>query len=106
MAVNLNPSKSNINRVAASLTESNTSFFSVSPNPTSGAFTLVNQKFVQGNTYPLDIYNASGTGVAQMTLSSQQSSVSFSGPGGTYYVNLNTQDGLAVRKITLQGANG
>ena len=105
MATNLNPSKSNIDRVAASLTESNTSFFSVSPNPTSGTFTLNNSKFIAGNTYPLDIYNSAGSRVLQITLSAQQTSVSFSGANGDYFVNLNTQDGLAVRKISKQGAS-
>lgn len=102
MAVNLNPSKSNVNRVSASLTEANTSFFTTSPNPTTGQFTLTNAKFIAGSTYPLDIYDASGTNVFQKTLSAQQEAINFVAPAGGYFVNLNTQDGLAVRKITKQ----
>ena len=105
MTSNLNLSKSNIDRDAPSLSEMNTGFFSVSPNPTSGTFTLSNSKFIAGNTYPLDVYNAAGARVLQMTLNSQQQSVTLGAAPGAYFVNLNTQDGLAVRKITLQGAS-
>lgn len=104
MTSNLNLSKSNINRVAATLSETNTSFISVSPNPASGQFTLTNNKFIAGNTYPLDIYSAAGVRVLQQTLSSQQTAVNFAGAAGDYYVNVNTQDGLAVRKITRTGS--
>ena len=102
MAANLNLSKANVNRVAASLTETNVSFFTVSPNPTTGQFVLSNAKFVAGSTYPLDIYDASGTNIFQKTLSNQQETINFVAPGGVYFVNLNTQDGLAVRKLTKQ----
>jgi hypothetical protein len=105
MTSNLNPSKANINRVAPALTETNTSFISISPNPTTGSFTIINSKFIAGNTYPLDVYNASGANVLQKTLSNVQEAVSLSAPDGTYFVNVNTQDGLAVKKIT-KGISG
>jgi hypothetical protein len=47
----------------------------------------------------MDIYNASGANVLQKTLTNQQETINLSAPDGTYFVNVNTQDGLSVRKI-------
>ena len=100
MTSNLNLSKSNINRTAGPvLAETNTSFIALSPNPTTGSFVLNNLKFTTGFTYPMDIYNASGANVLQKTLTNQQETINLSAPDGTYFVNVNTQDGLSVRKI-------
>ena len=102
MSANLNLSKSNINRLAPVLSDMNVSFISVTPNPTAGSMVVNNAKFIAGSTYPLDIFNAAGVSVFQKTMTAQQETISLSAPDGTYYLNLNTQDGLAAKQITKQ----
>ncbi len=102
MASNLNLSKSNVNRVAPVLAESNTSFFSTSPNPTSGTFSVTIVSYQAGTNYDTDVYSTSGNVVFQGTIKAQTENITLQAPNGFYFVRVNTPAGAAVRKISLQ----
>ena len=80
---------------------SNEESISVYPNPANGRFSVSTQtlKQVQGD---IVIYNVLGEKIFQSTIFNSQSTVDISSqPNGVYFLQLKTEEGLLVKKITL-----
>ena len=72
--------------------------FTICPNPTNGKFTVQIQDLKVTN---LEIYNVIGEKVYSSIINSPSSVINLNTPNGIYFLQLKTENGIAVKKIIL-----
>jgi hypothetical protein len=72
--------------------------FTISPNPTSGAFEVRSEKL---RVESVEIYNMMGEKVYSSIINSQSSIINLDAPNGVYFLQLKTSEGTAVKKIVI-----
>lgn len=77
---------------------SNENIISIYPNPTSGKFTIQNEK---DNITSLKIYNLLGEVILQQIVNSKQEIVNLNVGNGVYFIHIKTEQGTAVKKIII-----